>query len=346
MKLFDVDLEKDVAVIAEIGVNHEGDVDVAARLVEAAAKAGAHAVKFQSYTPERFVASTDAERAARVRRFGLDEAAHRRLANVAKDSGIAFFSSAITEDWVPLIAELSPAIKIASGDLTFQPVIIAAAKTGKPVILSTGGGSVAEVDRAVGWFKEATARDDVSDQLVLLHCVSGYPTPIEQANLRSIPFLAERYRLNVGWSNHVLGPLACVAAVALGASVVEVHMTDQKSDRQFRDHSLSFEALELAELVNTLASVHSSLGSARKVPADCEVPNLSAIRKGVVAAHDLLAGTVVARDDLMFARPATEFSSNDIDQVIGCTLTRPVAKGETIARDGVREPQASQVGRG
>src|SRR5262245_53736331 len=142
MNLFGCDLNKTVAVIAEIGVNHEGDVDVAARLVEAAARAGAHAVKFQSYTPERFISGADPERFARVTRFGLNEAAHRRLARISSDNGIAFFSSAITEDWVPLIAELGAAIKIASGDLTFEPVISAAAATGKPVILSTGAGTV------------------------------------------------------------------------------------------------------------------------------------------------------------------------------------------------------------
>jgi N,N'-diacetyllegionaminate synthase len=335
MKLFGIDLALNVAVIAEVGVNHEGDADAAARLIEASAKAGAHAVKFQSYTPERFIAATDLERFARVTRFMLDEQTHRRLAEVAKDNGIAFFSSAITEDWVPLIAELSPAIKIASGDLTFEPVISASARTGKPVVLSTGGGDVAEVDQAVAWFKAAVGKSDVSQQLVLLHCVSGYPTPMEQANLRSIPFLAERYGLTIGWSNHVIGPQACIAAVALGASVVEIHVTDRREGRSFRDHSLSFEPGELAELVVTLKSVRQSLGEASKEPAACERDTRAAIRKGIVAARDLAAGTKLTPADLSYARPATEFSSNDLAGLVGLRLTRGIAKGTPLPRDAV-----------
>ncbi|MBM3521124.1 MAG: hypothetical protein FJX63_10250, partial [Alphaproteobacteria bacterium] len=145
MKLFGRDLDTDIAVIAEVGVNHEGNVDVASSLLRAAAEAGADAVKFQSYTPERFISPSDAERFARVTRFGLDEHAHRHLAAEAAELGIAFLSAAISEDWVPLLAELSPAIKIASGDLTFEPVFRAAARTGKPVIISTGCGSAEEV---------------------------------------------------------------------------------------------------------------------------------------------------------------------------------------------------------
>ena len=346
MNLFGVDLSRDVAIIAEDGVNHEGDIEVAAKLVGLAARAGAHAVKFQSYTPERFIGVGDTERLARVRRFGLDEAAHRRLARVAGENGIAFFSSAITEDWVPLIAELSPAIKIASGDLTFQPVIEAAAQTGKPVILSTGGGTAFEVDQAVAWFKAAAGRVDVSDQLVLLHCVSGYPTPLEQANLLSIPFLAERYGLTTGWSNHVLGPHACIAAVALGAAVVEVHVTDRKTGRQFRDHSLSFEPQELADLIGTLGAVRQSRGRAHKEPALCERDSLTAIRKGIVAARDLPKDTVLARSDLMFARPASEFSSDQIDLVIGRTLRRALARGQMVARDAVIDaPRGAEDGK-
>ena len=299
---------------------------MAADLVVACAKAGADAVKFQSYTPERFISPADAERFARVTRFGLDAAAHRRLARVAKETGIAFFSSAISEDWVPLIAELSPAIKIASGDLTFPVVIKAAAKTGKPVLLSTGAGTEAEIAQAIGWFREAAGHKDVSDQLVLLHCVSGYPTPIEQANLLSIPFLRERFGLTVGWSNHVIGPEACIAAVALGAPVVEVHFTDRKSGRTFRDHELSFEPAELATLVKTLRSVRASLGTHGKQPSPVEAGIRDAIRKGIVAARDLPAGTVLTERDVMYARPAVPLGAVQVGRVLGHRLSRPVKR--------------------
>jgi N-acetylneuraminate synthase/N,N'-diacetyllegionaminate synthase len=335
VRLFGLNLDHDVAVVAEVGVNHEGDVDVAARLIEAAAEAGAAAVKFQSYTPERFITSADHERFARVKRFGLDEDAHRRLARVAADNGIAFFSSAITEDWVPLIAELGAAIKIASGDLTFEPVITAAARTGKPVILSTGAGSLDEIDRAVGWVKVAVGAAPMAERLALLHCVSAYPTPIEEANLLSIACLKGRYGLVTGWSNHVVGPEACLTAVALGAAIVEVHVTDRKTGRTFRDHALSFEPRDLAELVQAIGRVRASLGTYDKRLTPSELPVRLAIRKGLVAARDLAAGTVLAAGDLMYARPASEFASDEIASLVGKRLLQPLNRGEVLPRAAV-----------
>ena len=334
MNLFGKDLSRQVVLIAEIGVNHEGDVDVAMSLLRAAAEGGADAVKFQSYTPERFIAQTNAERFARVSRFALDEAAHRRLAAEATALGVAFFSAAITEDWVPLIAELSPAIKIASGDLTFEPVIRAAARTGKPVIISTGCGNADEVDRAVGWVRDEVG-DALPERLVLMHCISAYPTPIEDANLRSIPYLAQRHGVSVGWSNHVLGAEACLAAVALGASVIEVHVTDRKTGRDFRDHEMSFEPDELADLAGAIARVRASLGAPDKQLMPSEAAAREANRKGLVAARDLSAGTVLARDDLLFARPATEFAASEIDSLIGATVATAIKQGTPIARDAV-----------
>lgn len=329
MELFGIDLDKDVAVIAEIGVNHEGNVDVAADLVRAAAKAGAHAVKFQSYTPSRFVGASDPERLARVEKFGLDADAHRHLADVARQSGIAFFSSAITEDWVPLIAELGAAVKIASGDLTFEPVIRAAAASGLPVVLSTGAGDEAEVEQAIAWFTEDCDAAP-EDRLVLLHCISEYPTSIENANLLSIPFLADRFGLTVGWSNHVLGPEACIGAVALGARVIEVHVTDRKTGREFRDHELSFEPAELASLVAAVGRMNAARGTRGKFPNPGELEIREAIRKGVTAAKDLAAGHILGADDLMYSRPATGIPSGQIGQIVGLTLSRPISSGSPI----------------
>ncbi len=178
MKLFDKDLNREIAVIAEIGVNHEGDVEVASKLVRLAAEAGADAVKFQTFTPARYASASDPARLERVTGFALDEAAHRRLAKEAESHGIAFFSTPVTEDVVPLLDELCSAFKIASGDLTFEPVIRAAASRGKPVVLSTGLGTLEEVDRAVGWVRDEVGEQALAERLVLMHCISAYPTPI------------------------------------------------------------------------------------------------------------------------------------------------------------------------
>ncbi|WP_341702923.1 N-acetylneuraminate synthase family protein [Ferrovibrio sp.] len=335
MKMLGRDLAHEVAVIAEIGVNHEGDPEVASKLLAAAAEAGADAVKFQSYTTNRFISSADPERFARVTRFALDEAAHRRLAAEAQALGIVFMSSAITEDWVPLLAELSPVIKIASGDLTFEPVIRAAARTGKQVIISTGCGSLEEIEAAIGWVRDEIGAEALPERLALLHCVSAYPAPLEQCNLLSIPFLSEVTRLVVGWSNHVVGPDACHAAVALGAPLVEVHVTDRKTGRSFRDHELSFEPHELAALVRSLRGIRSALGSRGKAASEVERPVRDAIRKGIVAARELPAGSVLSESDLMFARPATEFPAHEFSQLIGARIVDAVPYGALLKRSNV-----------
>ncbi|MDA0653960.1 MAG: N-acetylneuraminate synthase family protein [Proteobacteria bacterium] len=337
MHLFGRDVAGEVAIVAEVGVNHEGDVEAASRLVRLAAEAGADAVKFQSYTPARYCTASDPVRLARVTRFALDREAHERLAAEATALGIAFLSTPVTEDWVPILAGLCPALKIASGDLVFEAVIRAAARTGKPVILSAGGGELDEIDQAVEWVADEVGRDALAERLVLMHCVSAYPTPVDEANVRSVGFLSDRYGLVTGYSNHVVGPEACLAAVALGARVIEVHFTDRREGRTFRDHELSFEPDELAALVRGIPRVVAALGTAGKRRQPSEAGNIAAMRKGVVAARALSAGQILGADDLMFARPATEYAAADLPRLLGLRLTEDVVAGALIRRAAVVE---------
>ncbi|MCW0234932.1 MAG: N-acetylneuraminate synthase family protein [Ferrovibrio sp.] len=335
MKIFGKSLDREIAVVAEIGVNHEGDPAAASRLLQLAADTGVDAVKFQSYTPERYASASDPERLARVSRFALDESAHRRLAAEAAELGVAFFSTPLTEDWVDRLSPMVPAYKIASGDLTFEPVIRAAARSGKPVILSTGLGTIEEIDAAIGWVRSEIGTAPLTERLILMHCVSAYPTPMNEANIRAIPFMRDRYGLYVGYSNHVIGPEACWGAIALGATVLEVHMTDQKANRTFRDHELSFEPDELRDLVGQVTRIQASLGSYDKQRMPSETGNLIAVRKGVVAARDLDAGAVLTESDLMYARPAREFPAADLHVLIGRKLHTARRGGELIARQDI-----------
>jgi N,N'-diacetyllegionaminate synthase len=337
MKLFGKDLNQDVVIIAEVGVNHEGDIEAASRLLKLAAGTGVDAVKFQSYSPDRFISASLPDRVEAVSGRRIDETGHRRLAHEATELGVEFFSSAITEDVIPLLDELCSAIKIASGDLTFEPVIRAAAATGKPVILSTGAGTIEDIDQAVGWFSDEVGADACRDKLALLHCVAAYPTPGDQTNILSVPFLRERYGLTTGYSHHAIGLEPCFAAVALGARIIEAHFTDQKHGREFHDHQLSLEPDEMAQLVTSSKAILASLGRYGKQPMPAEQPVLQAIRKGIAAARDLEAGTVLSLDDLKFARPATEFASTELDQVVGQRLTGSLTVGELVPRAGVEQ---------
>lgn len=335
MKIFGKDTTADLVVIAEIGVNHEGDPDAAMRLVDMAAGSGADAVKFQTYTAERFISAADPERLARVKRFSLDNDTHIRLAARAAEHGIGFFSTPVTEDVVPFLDTICPAFKIASGDIDFEPVIRAAAATGKPMIVSTGAADLLEIAQAIDWVSDETGLDDLSDRLALLHCVSAYPVPVAEANVRAVPFLADKFGLTVGYSNHVIGPDACYAAVALGARIIEIHFTDCKEGRTFRDHELSMDPADMKSFVTHAKGIHAALGTSSKALQPSEQEIRSAIRKGIAAARDIPAGTVLSDMDLTYARPATEFPSSAYATLIGKSVTRNLKAGEPIPRDAV-----------
>lgn len=322
-------------IVAEIGINHEGSLDQAKKILKLAAESGADCVKFQSYTPARYAAANDPARLQRVTKMALNADQFKELAALANDLGVTFFSTPLTEDWVDILNEFCPLFKIASGDITFEPVIRKAAATGKPVIISTGTATLEEIDRAVSWVKDEIGNRDLKDHLVLMHCVSAYPAPIEEANILSVPFLKDRYGIRVGYSNHVMGMNASLAAVALGADVIEIHFTDQKDGREFRDHSLSFEKADMQAFIAAATEIRKSLGVYDKKPMACETAIIPAVRKGVIAAHDLKAGQVLTAADLMYARPSTEFTSAEISSLIGKSLNEDVAQGHLVPRKAV-----------
>lgn len=337
MQLFGRNLQQDVAIVAEIGVNHEGSEESALKLIDLAIDAGADAVKLQTYTPERYASASDPARLARVTRFSLSPDAHRRLARHAEKRGGILFSTALTEDVVPFLAEWCPVIKVASGDLVFEPTIRAVAATNKPVIISTGNATVDEIDAALGWFRDEAGPEAVAQRVIIMHCVASYPAPIEQANILSVPYLQRRFGLQTGYSNHVVEPEAIYAAVALGATVIEAHFTDQKHGREFRDHAMSFSPEEFAEMVVRSRRIRASLGLFEKKPEACERPLRNAMRKGLIAARDIAAGEILTAGALIYARPAGDFSAADLPSLLGRTLAAPLGRGESITLKHLRE---------
>ena len=333
MKVFGLDTESDLIIVAEIGVNHEGSVKAARNMIKQASDCGVHAVKLQSYTPEKFTSSSNAERLKRVKRFSLSKSEHIELASFANDLGVGFFSTPVSEDWVETLASIGGAIKIASGDIDFAPVLMSAAKTDLPIILSTGCSECREVDLAVQLISNVRGKDCMAESLALMHCVSQYPAKLGDCNLASIDFMAKRYGLAVGWSNHVVGPLACYAATAMGASIIEVHITDQKEGRDFRDHSISFDFSELSELVNNLLDIRRSAGVIGKRPTEGELLIKGDIRKGLVASQDLKRDTILADDDISYARPAHGYKASERRKIIGKKLLTAVKKGEIFYPD-------------
>ena len=320
---------KRVAVVAEIGNNHEGDPEVAARLIRLMAEHGADAVKLQVYRTEQFVNPADTERFARMRAFELSAEAVRSLAALARDVGVGFVATPLDLESLALIAPLVDAIKIASGDITFVPLLRAAAATGRPIILSTGASTLDEIERALAIIREARA-EGADEALAVLHCVSCYPTPEEQANLRAIPFLSQRLGITVGYSDHVLGLDAAAAAVALGARIIEKHVTLDRGWSSYRDHQLSLEPAEVGDLVARIRGISSMLGSPAKPVQACEQSMTAAIRRSVSAARDLPAGHRLTTGDLQWFRPAGGIAPGNEAAMIGRTLERAVPAGHAL----------------
>ncbi len=330
-----------VFIIAEAGVNHDGSVDQALRLVDAARAGGADAVKFQTFRAD-LLATRAAPKAAyqerrpgaaesqfaMLKRLELDADAHRRILTRCREVGIQFLSSPFDAPSADLLAGLDvPLFKVASGEITNFPFLEHLARKGRPLIVSTGMSTLAEVAEAVQVLRQAGGRD-----LTLLHCVTEYPAPFAEINLRAMQTLQAAFGLPVGYSDHTLGIEIAVAAVALGAVVIEKHFTLDRT-RPGPDHAASLEPPELRRLVEAIRHVEAALGSGIKEPAPCELPNLPVARKSVVAARALPAGHRLEPGDLQIKRPGTGLPPKLLPTLVGRTLRADVAPDEVITQE-------------
>lgn len=331
MKIGSVDLDARIMVIAEIGNNHEGDPARALELVAAAAEAGADVVKVQVINPERLVNRSQVERVAQLSRFRLPVSTWREMAALAQEKGMLFMASAFDEQSLESVAELAAAVKIASGDLDFGPLLVRAAKIGKPIILSTGMAALDEIRAAV----EIIARNlpvgqPLAESLALLHCVSLYPAPLETVNLRAIPILRSAFNVTIGYSDHTLGIEMAVAAMALGARIIEKHFTLDKTRTSFRDHAFSSDPVDMKRLTTVAHAFDVALGSGEKTPTPAEAQMAVAARRCVVAARDLAAGTTLAAGDLDFVRPRQGLPPLAAPTLIGRVLRVALKQHEAI----------------
>ncbi|CEF48520.1 unnamed protein product [uncultured bacterium] len=336
MTIGDVDLRRSVFIVAEIGNNHEGDIARAREMVMAAAEAGADAVKLQTFRTEHYVSRSDQARFARLKGFELSTDTVLALAELAAARGVKFLSTPFDLGSVATLAPIVDAYKIASGDIAFFPLLSAVARTGKPVILSTGASDLTRIDRAIEALSsewQAAGRDG---EVAILHCVSAYPVPEDQANLLAIRTLAERYPHPVGYSDHTIDIFAPIAAVALGARLIEKHFTLKKTLSDFRDHQLSAEPAEFQALVKAVRSVSAMLGTGVKTLQPCERDMPIATGRSIVATRDLPAGHVVDHNDLTWVRPAGGLAPGDEAAVIGRVLTLALRCGDRVMPEHLR----------
>jgi len=331
-------------VIAEAGVNHNGDPELARRLIDGAVSAGADAVKFQTFAAERLAspiaAKADYQRTATdagetqlemLRRLELPRSAHGPLMEYCGRRGIVFMSTPFDEESADFLAELGvPLFKVGSGEITNLPFLAHVAGKARPMIVSTGMSTLREVEAAVRTV-EATG----NRSLVLLHCVSSYPADPADANLRAMRTMADAFGLPVGYSDHTPGLEVALAAAALGACVIEKHFT---VDRNLPgpDHRASLEPGELALLVRGIRTVEKALGHGRKEPAASELGTAAVARRSLVAARSIPAGTTLTDELVAVRRPGTGLPPVMRSRVIGRTAATDIPAGALLTLEMLR----------
>ena len=315
-------------LIAEIGNNHEGEFSVALELIDAAAEAGVDAVKFQLVKPE-YVAGGDKDRYVRYEKFLFSEDQFRKIADYCNTKGRMFFATPFDFQGATFLNEIQPIFKIASSDNNFVKFIQHVAGFGKPIIISTGLIGINDLSAVI----KEIERTSTSVELALLHCVSSYPVPPEQANLSAIKHLSERFpNLTVGYSDHTIGIDAAVASVTLGAKIIEKHFTLDHNFSEFRDHQLSADPAEMRLLVDRVRELERMLGSGEKVPQENEVNTLLGFRRSAAASRALPKGHRVTAEDIMWVRPGTGITFRQEAELIGKSTTRAFGYAEPFDR--------------
>ena len=335
-------MKNKVLIIAEAGVNHNGSMELARKLVDAAAEAGVDMVKFQTFKAEKLV-TIDAAQAeyqqkntgksesqyATLKRLELSERDHEELIAYCQQKGIRFFSTAFDMESLDYMRSLNLGIwKIPSGEITNYPYLKKIASYGEPVILSSGMCSMDDIQAALDVLTSSgLSKDDIS----LLHCNTEYPTPWGDVNLNAMPAMGKYFGVKMGYSDHTKGIEVPIAATALGATIIEKHFTLDKT-LPGPDHRASLEPDELAAMVKAIRHIEQALGSSQKAVTPSEQKNMQVARKSIVAAKDICRGDILLEDCLAVMRPGTGISPMRWNEVVGSVATRDYKKGECIER--------------
>jgi len=333
-------LKNRIFIIAEAGVNHNGELEIALKMVDAAAEAGADAVKFQTFRAESMVSRSAAKayyqkntagesesQIEMLKKLELDMAAHKELIARCAERNIEFLSSPFDSESIDMLVSLGlKTFKIPSGEINNLPYLRKLGRLNKKIILSTGMSEMTEIGDALDILtKEGTRREDIT----VLHCSTAYPAPHEEANLRAMAAMKKEFNVLVGYSDHTPGMEAAIAAAALGASVIEKHFTLDKS-MPGPDHKASLSPEELKAMVKAVRNTEKALGDGVKRPLPCELKNKPVVRKSIVAMKDITEGDLFSEDNITTKRPALGINPMEWDSIMGKTAKRDFSKDELI----------------
>ncbi|MFN4210977.1 MAG: N-acetylneuraminate synthase [Devosia sp.] len=325
-------------IIAEAGVNHNGSLDMALQLVDVAADAGADAVKFQTFSAEKLTrrgaekaeyqknATGAGDQYDMLKALEMTEEMHNRVLERCHERGIEFMSTAFDEDSFDFLVSLGiKRVKVPSGEITNHPFLRHMARAGLPMVVSTGMATLEEVREAAEVVRSTAPAADI----VVLHCTSNYPAAPKDVNLLAMQTIAEQLQVPVGYSDHTLGITISVAAVAMGATVIEKHFTLDKT-LPGPDHGASLDPAELKAMVDAIRVVEAGLGDGVKAPTASELPVRALVRRSATATRDLAAGEVLEAGDVILLRPGYGIQPAEIDRVAGHKAGRAIAAGETL----------------
>jgi N,N'-diacetyllegionaminate synthase len=331
---------RNVLIIGEAGVNHNGDINIAKKLIDVAVEAGVDMVKFQTFITEEGItrnaekaeyqlSSTDKNETQfeMIKKLELDRKAHEELIRYCNQKGIRFLSTAFDHPSIDLLHELNiPLYKIPSGEITNLPYLRHIGRMSKPVILSTGMATLKEIEDAINILeKSGTLRNDIT----VLHCNTSYPTPMEDVNLKSMLTIQDKLGVKIGYSDHTLGIEIPIASVAMGARVIEKHFTLDRN-MEGPDHQASLNPSELKAMVKAIRSIENALGDGVKKPSSSEMKNKSVARKSIVAARNIHKGETFTEEHLAIKRPGTGISPMKWDEIIGKVAKRNFVGDEAI----------------
>ena len=329
-----IQLNEPCYLIAEAGINHNGDIETALKLIDVACEAGANAVKFQTFKPENLV-SMDAPMAAYQKentetnttqyemlvKSQLKYENHAQLQEYCINKDIDFLSTPFEEDSADFLETLDvPAFKVPSGEITNLPYLEHLGSKGKPIILSTGMSNLAEIEAAICRLEKSGSKE-----IVILHCVSQYPAPPQDTNLRALETIKQAFGYPVGFSDHSIGSEIALAAVSLGARVIEKHFTLSKS-MSGPDHKASLEPEELRSMIKSIRTIEKAFGDGRKRRMPCEENTAEVARKSIFAKKQIFAGQKITTDDLSIKRPGTGIPANLIEFVLGKRAVVDISK--------------------
>lgn len=324
----EIGVGKPVYIVAEAGINHNGDMEIAKEMIESASECGVNAIKFQTLFPEELFSETlSPEWFDLIKKWSFTKKQHSELMKHAENNEIEFFSTPVGKKSAKLLQDIGvKSIKIASGEITNHDLIKTVAKMRRPMIISTGMTNISEIASVV----EIVQKENCP--FVLLHCNASYPSPIEDVNLVTIKYLQEVFGVPVGYSDHTIGNEVCLAAVSLGACMIEKHFTLDKN-MEGPDQKLSADTKEFSELVSKIRIIEKSLGTYRKGPTKSEEKFKKLMRKSIGTSIDIRAGTKIKKSMLSVFRPGTGISPIMIDNIIGMTVKKNVRKGTLLRWD-------------